>query len=42
MEEWNHDVISDDIRAGGGFGPVLEPADGGPLTGLLAYVGRVG
>jgi hypothetical protein len=42
IDDWNHRVVSDDVRAGGGFGTILEPADDGPLTTMLAFVGREG
>ncbi|MDH3705059.1 MAG: TIGR03086 family metal-binding protein [Acidimicrobiia bacterium] len=40
IDEWNHNVVSDEVRAGGGFGEVLEPASGDRLSTMLAFVGR--
>jgi len=42
IEEWNHKVVSDQVRSGEGFGEVLPAADQGGLTGMLAFVGREG
>ena len=42
IDTWNHNVVSDDVRAGGGFGDVLEPATEESLTEMLAFVGRRG
>lgn len=42
IDQWNRQVVSDDVRAGGGFGAELEPASDEPLTTMLAYVGRRG
>lgn len=33
-------LVTDEVRAGGGFGDALEPADGAALTQMLAFVGR--
>ena len=33
-------VVTDELRAGGGFGEILEPADDRPLTEMLAFMGR--
>ena len=40
IDEWNHQIVSDDVRAGAGFGEILEPADAEPVTEMLAFVGR--
>lgn len=40
IDTWNHNVVSDDVRAGGGFGDVLEPTTEESLTEMLAFVGR--
>lgn len=42
IDQWNHQIVSDDVRAGGGFGTILQPADDGRLTTMLAFVGREG
>lgn len=42
IDQWNHRVVSDDVRAGGGFGDVLEPTSEESLTSMLAFVGRRG
>lgn len=41
IDQWNRQVITDDIR-GIGFGPALSGSDAGGLDGMLAYVGRRG
>lgn len=40
LDELNRQIVSDEVRAGGGFGHILEPADDSELTGMLAFVGR--
>lgn len=40
IDQWNRQIIGDDVRAGGGFGTILEPGDDEPLTNMLAFVGR--
>ncbi len=40
IDHWNHQMINEQVRSGGGFGQVLPPADGGGLAGMLAFVGR--
>jgi len=42
IDEWSHQIISDEVRSGGGFGSVLEPASDNALTTMLAFVGREG
>jgi uncharacterized protein (TIGR03086 family) len=42
IDQWNRQVVSDDVRAGGGFGEVLEPTTDESLTSMLAFVGRRG
>ena len=42
IDQWNHQVVSDQVRAGGGFGEILEAEGDDPLTSMLAYVGRRG
>jgi len=42
IDEWNHDVVSDQVRSGGGFSEVLPGSDQEGLTGMLAFVGRQG
>ena len=42
IDEWNHNVVSDEVRAGAGFGEILEPASDSDLTKMLAFVGRQG
>ena len=39
IDTWNRNVISEDVRAGGGFGSVLD-GPGDQLGDMLAYVGR--
>ena len=39
IDQWNRQVISDEIRAGGGFGAELS-SSGGQLADMLAFVGR--
>ena len=33
-------VVTEELRAGGGFGEILQPADDRPLTEMLAFMGR--
>ncbi len=40
IDQWNHNVVSDDVRAGGGFGEILEPTSDADLAAMLAFVGR--
>jgi uncharacterized protein (TIGR03086 family) len=40
IDEWSHRVLTDEVRAGGGFGAELEPAANDDLTTMLAFVGR--
>ena len=40
IDEADRMLISDEVRAGGGFGENLDPADEQPLTTMLAFVGR--
>jgi uncharacterized protein (TIGR03086 family) len=40
IDQWNRKVVSDDVRAGGGFGDILEPESGDGLVEMLAFVGR--
>ena len=40
IDDWNRRVVTEDIRAGGGFGAILPGADDDGLAGMLAYVGR--
>jgi len=42
IDDWNRKVVTDDIRARGGFGQIQDGADQAGLTGMLAYVGRNG
>ena len=39
IDQWNRQVITDDVRSGGGFGQALD-SDGDALTTMLAFVGR--
>lgn len=39
IDQWNRQVVSDDVRAGGGFGEII-PSDDDGLVGMLAFVGR--
>jgi uncharacterized protein (TIGR03086 family) len=40
IDDWSHQVLTDDVRAGGGFGETLDPASDDDLTRMLAFVGR--
>ena len=40
IDEADHMLINADVRAGGGFGEDLAPADSDALTKMLAFVGR--
>ncbi len=40
IDEADRMLISDDVRAGGGFGENLDPSGDAPLTRMLAFVGR--
>ncbi len=40
IDHWNRQVVSDDVRAGGGFGAVLEPESDDAMSTMLAFVGR--
>ncbi len=42
IDTWNHNVVSDEVRSGGGFGEILEPGSEVDLTKMLAFVGREG
>lgn len=42
IDQWNHNVVSDEVRSGGGFGEILEPTSDADLTTMLAFVGRKG
>ncbi len=40
IDHWNRKVVTDEVRAGGGFGAALDPAGDGHLRDMLAFVGR--
>ncbi len=40
IDQWNRAVVNDEIRAGGGFAPALEPSSDDALAAMLAYTGR--
>ncbi len=40
IDDWNRKIVGDDVRAGGGFGEILDGADGEGLDAMLAFVGR--
>ena len=40
IDEWNHKVVTDEVRSGGGFGEILDPGADDDLTKMLAFVGR--
>ncbi|MGI9601061.1 MAG: TIGR03086 family metal-binding protein [Acidimicrobiales bacterium] len=40
IDQWNHILVTDDVRAWGGFGEILEPSSDAQLDRMLAYVGR--
>lgn len=40
IDDLNHQVVNDDVRASGGFGEILDPSDTADLTTMLAFVGR--
>jgi uncharacterized protein (TIGR03086 family) len=40
IDQCDRQLITDDVRSGGGFGVVLAPSDEQPLTTMLAFVGR--
>jgi uncharacterized protein (TIGR03086 family) len=40
IDQWNHRVISDEVRAGRGFGDDLGPQGDDPLANMLAFAGR--
>ncbi len=42
IDAFNRQLVSDEVRAGGGFGEVLDPTSDDDLTGMLAFVGRRG
>jgi uncharacterized protein (TIGR03086 family) len=40
IDQWNRKIVSDDVRAGGGFGEIVDPASDDELAQMLAFVGR--
>lgn len=42
IDYWNRQVVTDEVRSGGGFGTVLEPSTDDQMTAMLAFVGREG
>ena len=40
IDAFNRQLVSDEVRAGGGFGDALDPASDDELTEMLAFVGR--
>ncbi len=40
LDDLNRQVVNEDVRAGGGFGKILDPTDDTELAGMLAFVGR--
>lgn len=40
IDAFNRQLVSDEVRSGGGFGDALEPASSDDLTEMLAFVGR--
>ncbi len=40
IDFWNRQVVSDEIRAGGGFGEALETDGSDGMSNMLAFVGR--
>ena len=42
IDQWNRQIVSDEVRSGGGFGSAVEPGDDSALSSMLAFVGRQG
>ena len=42
IDHWNREVVTDQVRSGGGFGEPLTPTDTGDLSTMLVFVGRLG
>lgn len=42
IDHWNRQVVSDEVRSGGGFGEQLETGSADGMTAMLGFVGRKG